>query len=382
MWNSASIGASAVIAFASGSTSGSAQATDPSFAALDAQVQRLCDSGEFSGVIQVVRDRQVAMQRACGMADPVNAVPNTMATRFKIYSMSKLITALTVMRLVELGQIDLDRPITAYISNLPSEWSGVTVRHLLNHTSGLPDLTEAMLYRFRTDQPAALDDLLAHLTDEQRRPSAPVGVSWRYNNFGYELLARAASNAAGRPFADVVKQHVFDPADMQTASIEAPNIVAGHASPVSEDGLAIGYNGTPGKLEYAHNFAFVQLGAGAVRASAADFQSLDKAISEGRVVKASTWRLMTASPYLSKDGRAVVSPTGYGLGVVVAEIRGVRMEGHTGGTNGYVSEFERFPDQNASMVILTNRGFTPLGAIRREVVTALTVGRLNPRPSR
>ncbi|NZA25672.1 serine hydrolase [Luteimonas sp. SJ-92] len=85
----------------------------------------------------------------------------------------------------------------------PSEWAPVTIRQLLNHTSGIADLTEALIPHFRSDHPAAMRDLLAALTPEQKALQSPPGQAYRYNNYGFELLAEAAARAAGQPFAEV-----------------------------------------------------------------------------------------------------------------------------------------------------------------------------------
>ena len=129
----------------------------------------------------------------------------------------------------------------------------------------------------------------------------------------------------------------------------------GHPASVNEPGLAIGYNGSPGKLEQATNYAFVQLGAGAIRATVQDFIALDAALGAGKILAPASVREMTRT--LLPDERAETGRS-WGLGVIARETDGVAMRGHTGGTNGYISDFERFPDDDAMMIALTNRGFT------------------------
>ena len=88
---------------------------------------------------------------ACGEADPVNHIANSRATRFKIYSTSKFVTALTVMRLVEQGRLALEAPLSRYVEDIPAAWDAVTVRELLQHTSGIKDLTPNLLEAFHSD---------------------------------------------------------------------------------------------------------------------------------------------------------------------------------------------------------------------------------------
>ena len=139
---------------------------------------------------------------------------------------------------------------------------------------------------------------------------------------------------------------------------------------MTEPGLALGYNGEPGRLEQAISYAFVQLGAGAVRASVDDFAQLDEALAAGRIVSSETWAQMRANPVTPPQGSRQPAGRTFGLGVFVIEIEGVELDGHTGGTNGYISDFERFPDFDAMMIVLTNRGFTRTAWLREGVAHA------------
>jgi CubicO group peptidase (beta-lactamase class C family) len=345
------------------------------FSAVNSELARECRTGEFAGVVLVRAHGRDLYEKECGEADLVNRVPITRATRFRIHSTSKLLTALTVMRLVEQGKIGLDRSILDYIPEAPPEWKPVTIRTLLNHTSGIPDYTELMLYHFRADQPSAMRVTLAALSREQRQLKTKPGERFSYNNFGFELLADVVERASGEPFAKAVQELVLGPAGMKTASIESPNIVDGHPVGVTEDGLALGYNGSPAKLEQSIPWSFVQLGAGAVRASADDFVALDEALSAGKIIKPETWLTMTSDAVRPPPGAREGTDNTWGLGVNLEEHDGVRLQGHKGGSNGYISAFERFPDDGAMMIVLSNRGFTKTAWLREGVAKVLKQAR-------
>jgi D-alanyl-D-alanine carboxypeptidase len=345
------------------------------FSTIDTELSRECRSGEFSGVVLVRAHGRTLYEHECGEADLTNHIPITRDTRFRIHSTSKMMTALAVMRLVEQGKIGLDRSIADYIPDVPKEWKPVTVRTLLNHTSGIPDYTELMLYQFRADQPSAMRLTLAALTPDQRKLKTNPGEHFNYNNFGFELLADIAAHVTGEPFAQVVQELVLTPAGMKSASLEAPYMVDGHPVGVTEDGLALGYNGSPAKLEQAIPWSFIQLGAGSVRASVDDFVALDQALSEGKIVSPETWNLMTSNPVHPSAGDHNPPDRGFGLGVILESADGVRMQGHTGGTNGYISDFERYPDDGAMMVALTNRVFVNTTWLRDGVAKVLKQAR-------
>lgn len=331
--------------------------------AIDREVKAQCASGTFSGVVLIQAGSRRLYEHACGMADPVNRIVNTRGTRFKIFSTSKFLTALVVMRLSELGTLELDAPVSRYVRDVPRTWRPVTLRMLLNHTSGVQDLSDLAFGSFRSTPEAAMRDTLARVPKDRARLLAPAGTAFAYNNFGFELLADAAAHAAGRPFAELLDTLVFKPAGMATASVEPPNVLLGHPLAVTEPGVAIGFNGTPGKLEQATNYAFMQLGAGAVRATVDDFVALDRALSEGRVISRESYAAMKLDLVTEPSGPA---PRQFGLGMIVTTVNGVTMEGHTGGTNGYISDFERLPG-GVMMIALSNRGFTKTRWLREGV---------------
>lgn len=349
-----------------------APAPAPDFTPLRVHLEAACEAGEFSGVLALAQRGETLFQHVCGQADIINDKPNSLDTRFKIFSTSKYLTAITILHLCETGDMQLDAPISDYLPEVPQGWSGVTVRHLLNHTSGLPDLTEVMLARFNLDHPTAMNSVLSEAPEDQLQPLKLPGEDYRYNNFGFELLAHAASRVKGVPFANLLEDTVLKPAGMTTASVEAPNLVAGHPLAVQEEGLAIGYNGAPGALTQAENWAFIQLGAGAVRASLADMLALDRALTGGLLLSEASLSEMRANPVVSREGRAVTEPLGYGLGVVLSSAAGITMIGHSGGTNGYIADFEQLPGQDALLIVLTNRGFTRLKPLKDLVGQAWT----------
>jgi CubicO group peptidase (beta-lactamase class C family) len=178
--------------------------------AITERLDRECAEGTFSGVVAVdVADERV-LTHVCGVADVETGAPVAIDARFRIFSTSKMLTALAVMRMAELEAIDLNAPIAAYLEDVPPSWSAVSVRHLLQHTSGLPDQTNALLEAWRGDHGEAIAAVLAESGDVA--PATTPGAAWRYNNFGYELLAEAVERQRGQPFAQALQELVFTPA--------------------------------------------------------------------------------------------------------------------------------------------------------------------------
>ncbi|ATQ41648.1 serine hydrolase domain-containing protein [Caulobacter mirabilis] len=341
----------------------SSLAAVPAFSRLDAEMTVRCADGRFSGVVMVAVKGVPAYSRSCGEGV-------TPASRFKIFSISKLLTALAVMRLVEQGRMGLDAPAAAYIPDLPAAWRAVTIRQLLDHTSGLPDKTEALLAVFETDHAAAMRRVLADLGQDAPGPETPPGATYRYNNFGYELLAEAAARVEGESFDRVLERLVLKPAGMADAVVELaiPAPGGGRPSSVPDDRLAPGFNRSEAGRTPATSYSFVQLGAGAVHATVADFLALDRALRGGALVRPETWDLMARSSRPSSPA----NPTArYGLGVMSIEREGLTLQGHTGGTNGYISTFRRLPASDAMLAAMSNYGWTETKWIEEAVAAEL-----------
>jgi CubicO group peptidase (beta-lactamase class C family) len=181
--------------------------------ALSARADRLADQGEFSGAVLVAKDGRVLFSRAYGLADRERRVPNTVGTRFRIGSMSKMFTAVAIMQLVEAGKVKLTAPLGTYMPDYANRAvaTRVTIGQLLTHTGGTGNLP--------------LRDVLAHrnelrtLADYMRRYGRrgldfQPGSRWSYSSYGFVLLGRVIEKVTARSYYDYVQQHVYAPAGM------------------------------------------------------------------------------------------------------------------------------------------------------------------------
>jgi len=156
--------------------------------------------------VVVIRDGQVTIRRAYGMADLERGIAATPETGYRLASVSKQFTAMAVMLLANDGKLRYDQPIRDLLPELPGAAHAVTVRHLLNHTSGLWDY-EDLIPQARTTQLDA-NDVLA-LVASQDALYFPAGTAYRYSNSGYVLLGIIAARASNLPFPDVLRTRIF-----------------------------------------------------------------------------------------------------------------------------------------------------------------------------
>lgn len=336
---------------------------DLSFEISAAFLEAACKEDQFSGIVRVLQADTVAYEFSCTGANS-DADPITSQTRFKVFSTSKHFTAALIMSLAQDDMLALDEPVTHWIDAAPESWHVVTIKDLLQHQSGLPDLTGTLLEYFknggRDHTKGVLDTIAASKFEVSEAPA-----DWSYNNFNYEILVVIAEQAGGSEFESLLEERVFALASMTDTIIEQvePDLLILASTP--DPLLVAGYNGAPKLTEDASSFAFVQKGAGALHATAADLTNYIFALRDDTPLSAETQLIMR------RDNVIISDTTRNGIGWFVRQYRDVETLGHSGGSNGYVSQLTYIPERAAGIVILSNYGFAPIRDIQATLLDEL-----------
>lgn len=312
---------------------------------LVAEADRLA-AGEFpaegpGGALIVVKDGKTLLRKGYGLADVEMNVPVRPEMIFRLGSVTKQFTAALVMMLAEEGRIALDDDITKYLADYPTQGKRITIEHLLTHTSGIKDYTRipALMADANTDKPvAAVVDMFKSLPLD-----FDPGQQMRYTNSGYFLLGAILEKITGKPYADLVRERIFQPAGMTHSSyIESTRVLAGRAH---------GYQEVKGALVNARYYSdALPYSAGGVMSSVDDLAAWDAALSGDRLLKRESRERMLSSAKLS-NGRQ----TGYGYGWYTIEFEGLRMQEHGGVIFGFIAYVLRIPEQHLYVALLTNR---------------------------
>jgi CubicO group peptidase (beta-lactamase class C family) len=319
----------------------------------------MTELGLFSGAVLVARDGAV-IEHACGMADVDAGVANTVDTRFKLMSVSKTITGVAVLQLSERERLRLEDPVAEHVVDWPKEWDAVTVHDLLDHTSGIPNLDvrwSAASRRLRDEGgDRGLANVWRQLAPTVAQPLvAKPGTTHRYGNFNTILAGLVAETAAMRPYPELVRRRVLDPAGMTATGFDDG---ARHA------GLAIGYflghDGRPTASE--QNMAHIQP-AGGFWSTVGDLYRFDRAL-RGDVLLGEEARKRLVTP----RGKHTY---GYACCFRNSPIHGRPCVHHSGGNNGFVADFLRFVDDDACVVVLSNYAFAPIGRVSRDLAAML-----------
>lgn len=319
--------------------------------ALQARLEAAAAAGLFTGAVLVARDGAAIFDYVGGEADRENGVSNMLETKFRIGSMDKMFTAVSILQLAEAGRVALDAPIGTYLTDYPNPdlAQRVTVRHLLTHTGGTGDIftPEYFARRLETRELSDYLDLFG-----ARDVAFEPGDHFAYSNYGFILLGAIVEAVAGESYYDYVGEHVFTPAGM-TGSGFLPE-------DVDVPGRAVGYTNRGGEfVDASDTLPYRGTSAGGGYSTVGDLIAFSEALRAGVLLSPDT--LAEATTVQS----AQTPNGGYGFGFGVGEVNGARSFGHNGGAPGMSADLVVFPDSGYALAVAANRDsqfVTRLGA--------------------
>jgi CubicO group peptidase (beta-lactamase class C family) len=300
----------------------------------------LAESHAPSAAFAVIRGSDTLAYGAYGLADVDARRAPTAATIYEIGSITKQFTSAAIMKLVEQGRVRLDDDLSKYVPQFPLRGRKVSIRQLLNHTSGIHSYTSEPGWR-KTWNDVLSPDAIIKFVAADTFDFAP-GSAWRYNNTGYVLLGMVIEKASGQKYAKYLDAQFFKPLGLKQTSY-CP-------SRTSDPAFALGYSKGPNGtvraqfLDLSHPFA-----AGALCSTVGDLAKWQRALDGGRVVSPASYTLMTTDDTLN-SGRRV----NYGFGLVPGMFNGHKTISHTGGINGFATAATYVPDDSLSIVVFTN----------------------------
>lgn len=318
-------------------------------AKVDAAVRKQMSDQNIPGVsVAVVRDGRVVKAMGYGLANIEVGAPMRPETILQAGSITKQFTASAVMLLVEEGKVGLDDSITKYFPEARQTWKAITIRHLLTHTSGIPDYwgdTEQTYYSkgvidFRREY---TDDELARAYFAQSLDFQP-GEKWSYCSTGFNLLGILIRRVTGKTYYEFLRERVFVPLHMgSTRLFSWTDIVPNRA---------IGYDLVDGAWKNAGTWmsSTVMTGAdGGLMTNVLDLAKWDAALYSDKVLKQSTRDAMWAPLGISTG-----SASAGGIGWFIADAHGHRVLYHTGGGYGYYADIARYVNDRLTIIVMTN----------------------------
>ena len=296
--------------------------------------------------LAVIKDGKILKSQGYGFADVKLKIPVTTNTVFRIASVSKQFVATAIMMLVEEGKLNLDDPVSKYLDGTPSEWKQITIRHLLTHTSGIPDFineniwVHTWLYGFNQGVFNAV----------ARRPLhfAP-GDEWRYSNSNYHLLGMIIRKVTGEAYGNFLRERIFQPLGMTQTAV----------SPIGRNipGLAVGYDWNNNRLQFGDNVAqsVKAYAGGGIVSTVSDMTKWDDALYSEKLLKQSSLEQMW-TPVNLNDG--MKTRYGFGWGTSGRCDGGHLVIWHEGNFSGFSSAIYRAVDDQLTVIILDNRFYS------------------------
>jgi CubicO group peptidase (beta-lactamase class C family) len=308
--------------------------------------------------VLVVRNGQPVFRRGYGVTDLRTLHPIDAQTNFRIASFSKQFTAACIMLLVRDGKLHYDDHLTDIFPEFPAFGKSITVRNLLNHTSGLPDYEDILTRQYPTTPDDQIPQIhnagVLKLLEQETAAKFPAGSKWAYSNSGYVVLALIVEKVSGEPFGQFLHDRIFVPLKMsntlayEKGKNEVPHRAYGHTK--------LGQSEKDGWRETDQSSTSATLGDGGIYTSIDDLAQWDRALrehtllSEAEMQPAMTPVRPTGGPATSPEG-----PVSYGFGWHLEPYRSHKRMSHDGETIGFRTTIQRFPDDNLTIIVLANR---------------------------
>ncbi|MDJ0737056.1 MAG: serine hydrolase domain-containing protein [Nostocaceae cyanobacterium] len=314
--------------------------------AVDKWFDQLEKKERFNGTVLYAKKGEVLYQRNVGFADAKSSVSISNRSSFNLASVSKQMTALGIMLLAYDKKLDFDDRIANYLPEL-SGYEGITIRHLLHHTSGIPDYEPLAAKLLPKGKIMDAKTMISWLQPEKAPPLFQPGEKYQYSNTGYVLLAEIIERVSGIPFPEFMKTRVFTPLDMGDTEVftklSQESKLKERVFGFEKEFVYFGKN-IANDLNQFDGIA----GDGNIYASALDLLKWDVALTKGTLLPTEFYNQAYESGILNSGKK-----TGYGFGWHVEEKPVVY---HRGGWVGFFASIYRDMEQETLLVVLSNSG--------------------------
>jgi CubicO group peptidase (beta-lactamase class C family) len=346
----------------------SAQSSDtPTDKKIDAVFSAISSPNAPGFAVLVRKDSHTVFERGYGVRDLRSKAGIDAHTNFRLASFTKQFTAMAIMLLVHDGKLRYGETLTEIFPDFPAYGKTITVRNLLNHTSGLPDYEDLMDASEKkndatwTPEKQIQDNEVLELLKKEKNGKFAPGTSWSYSNSGYVVLGLIAAKASGKIYGDFLRERIFSPLKMnhtivfQKGQNEVVNRAFGHTK--EDDSFE----------ESDQSATSATLGDGGIYSNLEDLAKWDDALGNHSLLSEKEFQpALTpvklndgSDPHWPKepndDNLHPELPVSYGFGWFLDPYQGHQRMWHTGSTMGFYTLIERFMDQRLSVIILSNR---------------------------
>ena len=285
--------------------------------------------------VMVIEDGAAILTRSYGLASVEDDIPVTPSTNFRLASVTKQFTATSILMLADQGKLSLDDSIAKFFPDFPEFANDITIRHMLQHTSGIEDYEP--LYGDPFPEQILDRGVVEIIAGTEGTYFAP-GSEYRYSNSAYAVLAVLVEDLSGLSFPAFLQQNIFTPLGMAST-------VAYRRGETSVSNRSYGYTVTDKLIEFSDQSSWsAVLGDGGIYSSVEDLFKWDQALYDGGLI----------SPEL-RQAAWTAGLENYGFGWRIDQYKGHKRYHHSGSTSGYRNFMQQFPDERLTVIVLTNR---------------------------
>jgi len=317
--------------------------------------------------VAVIEHGKLVYEKGYGLANLEYDIPVSTETVFHVASVSKQFTAMAIVLLEQDGKLSIDDDVHKYLPELPQYGHKITLRNLLQHTSGIRDQWQTLSTAGWSMEDVITQDQILRMLFRQKELNFPPGTEHLYSNSGFTLLAEIVKRVSGKPFPVFCEERIFHPLAMRRTHFHQDLHRIVHARAYSYVPAKEGYENAP--LNYAN------AGATSLFTTAGDLVKWLDNFRDPKVGGAKAIARLQEQCVLA-DGKKI----DYALGVSVGDYRGLRTVSHSGGDAGFRSYVSWFPDQEFGVAVVSNLGsFNPVQAANRVAAIYLS-DKMKPEP--
>lgn len=325
---------------------------------IDSLIERKMQEQKLVGVsVGIIVNGKLVKMSGYGMANMEYRVPADEYTVYKLGSISKHMIAVAIMKLNEEGKLKLTDKVSEYFKDAPASWSNITIRHLLNHTSGLP--RESPGFRFNVAQPDSALIRMAYTVPL----TFPTGMKWEYCNLGYFILADIIRQVSGISFAQYMEKEIFSEFELNSTRTTSVYDINPHKAegyiPRGKDSLVRAET----QIALRPSGAFIS--------TVTDMVKWEMLIQQEKVISGQSWQIMWSDTVMSTRKGPGGSDVYYGYGLQVTDYNRRKLVYHGGSLPGFRTIYVRFPEERTAILILANADQANLAPVAWEIADIL-----------
>ncbi|MDA1074292.1 MAG: serine hydrolase [Proteobacteria bacterium] len=299
----------------------------------------------YMGSLLVAEGDDIVLHRGYGYANLEWGAPNDRTTKFLIGPLTKQFTAAAILLLSEQGKLSVQDPISKHLSDAPAAWSGITIYHLLTHTSGITNLQALPDFIWSEPFPTSPARTIARVVELPLE--FEPGTAYDYSNTGYVILGAIIEAVSGVDYAVFLKQAIFAPLGMQNTGYASNSTITSQR--------ASGYSHASEGLSNARYIHMsLPFAAGGLYSTSGDLHLWMRGLFGGKVLSEVSLAAML-TPNIDD----------YGFGLAISEHDGLKKIWHVGGINGFGATMAYFPERDLSIVVLSNMETRPATMVEK-----------------